>query len=207
MPTMSLIKKIKKRLSFDKPYALSWEGWENWRNEHKTNFPIKYFMLEEVPQYFSDKKMFIDEYIWKFKHRYIPKHQYNVIRIKDLEPGYYDPDVLILHSNFQLLTEWYHNNIFDMEHSPNKEMFDIAKELVDWWENVRPNRTSQLRETPEPPKDYPACWLLMDKYKETPIYRETIEIINRNNKIEEYWDQEDQEQLIKLMKIRTILWY
>ena len=42
---------------------------------------------------------------WAFMHRWVPRHQYNVIRT-GLRPGYYDIDKLMLHGCFALLRRY-----------------------------------------------------------------------------------------------------
>lgn len=114
-------------------------------------------------------------------HRWHPKHQYNVVRIKSLEPGYYDPDIRMLHACFDMYVEWFRYNTIEAE-LMNKEsidgnnpgMWDEMMELYKWWTVEKPER-------------------------------DRAEFITWESN-EEHEEKED-EMLIRLMKIRRHIWY
>jgi len=77
---------------------------------------------------------------WWFIHRFHPSHRYNVIKIKTLSPGYYDPDVRMLHACFDLFAEWFRYNTIENEHMTKKSLeetnpgvWDEMVELYKWW--------------------------------------------------------------------------
>jgi len=78
-------------------------------------------------------------------HRYHPKHQYNRIRIKSLSPGYYDPDIRMLHACFDLYSEWFHYNVFKEKlidkstvNEQDPDLWDEMMTLYQWWTVEKP---------------------------------------------------------------------
>jgi hypothetical protein len=82
---------------------------------------------------------------WKFAHRYIPKHQYNVIRIRDLEPNYWDPDTRIKHAVFQEVCDFVDFSPTQTDWSePNRApIFADLKSVADYWRIERPKLKQQ----------------------------------------------------------------
>src|SRR5665213_300874 len=92
------------------PFALGMSAWDDWHEQLAARFPIRSFIQETIPRAWKQAagyriKHFFKDLKWGFKHRYIKKHQYNVLRPKTLEPGYYDPDTRILHACMEDLRE------------------------------------------------------------------------------------------------------
>ena len=82
---------------------------------------------------------------WKFAHRYIPKHQYNVIRIRDLEPNYYDPDTRIKHAVFQEVCDFVKQSpsITDWSEPSKSPIFADLQSVSDYWLIERPKLVEQ----------------------------------------------------------------
>lgn len=59
---------------------------------------------------FFNIKSMINDYKWKFIHRYIKKHQYFLVHT-GLAPGYYDIDTRMLWANFNLLCSYVENEL------------------------------------------------------------------------------------------------
>jgi hypothetical protein len=51
------------------------------------------------------KNLFSDIQHW-FLHRLIPRHRYNVVYLRDLKPGYYEPEDRLFHSMMQILCDF-----------------------------------------------------------------------------------------------------
>lgn len=77
---------------------------------------------------------------WKFAHRYIPKHQYNVIRIRDLQPQYWDPDTRIKHAIFQEVCDFvdFSPKQTDWSEPTHAPIFAELKSVADYWRIERP---------------------------------------------------------------------
>lgn len=215
-----LKQKIKFLLSFKKPYALTFEEWDDWNSKTRANHPIKWFVCETIPDLFKVHvwwpitKIVVDKWYWGFKYRFIPKHQYHIIKPKTLEPAYHNEYDLILHASFHVLTEFVEyeekEGIVDWRGTPeHSEFWDEAHRLVYWWKHIRPYREDWLeRDYPYPdgPIGSKKMWVLYDKYKHTDEYKEWSRISKIRQKYEKQFEIDDESYLIRLTKIRMFLW-
>ena len=218
----------------EKPWALEWHDWDKWHKNAKDKHPFRYWVAEELLKKLQDFVNLpmdiyhtIEIYI---RNRFIDKVHY--LRT-DLTPGeYYDLDTRILHALFTELTdlveveyasmqrysEEEHNYVFNkgrcslagldylnwagqlkydesMGFSPEDEDYNkptpqattalTVLELYNWWKH-RDNRKN--------PYD------LYSKEKDGPQYYLEID------DMEQKYEQEDTDMLIKLIKIRGSLW-
>lgn len=167
---------------------------------------------------------------WWILHR--TTHRYNKIEIKSLAPGYYDVDERMLHGCFQLLVSFVEReNAIEMldykgelpedpdqraqiEHQ--RAMIAEVKDLYDWWKNKRPRRLSALDalEDGKRPKAF-STWVKSehgmsfgpDEARDQAInYPEYDKALHTSWEQEKRWDEEDDANLIRLMKIRRFLW-
>lgn len=217
---MNHLKKIKSFFKFEDPGPLTMDGWEELDTHRKEQFPIKYFFIETIPETFNNligynlHKLLVDKIYWGFKYRFIKKHQYNIIRPTTLKPGYHNEYDLILHSVFHILTEFIEYNkkedLINWESDkPHSNFWKEANELYNWWINVHPYRYDKLEiEYPDPdgPSGSNCSWILSNKYNDTSEYKEWIKIANIRRIKENEFKQEDETNLIRLMKIRMFLW-
>lgn len=217
-----------------KPFALEWEAWDIWHEEAKRKHPWRYWIADEVLRKLQDIINLpmdiyhtIEVYV---RNRFIDKVHY--LRT-DLTPGeYYDLDTRILHALFTELTdlieveyatmqrysEKENNYVFKKGRCPlagldylnwagrlkydenmgfNPEDDDYHKptpqaesalttlELYNWWKN-RDNRSNPYE--------------MFTKEKDGPRYFAKID------DMEQAYEQEDTDMLIKLIKIRGSLW-
>jgi hypothetical protein len=72
---------------------------------------------------------------YKFMYRFIPKHQYHIIRT-GLELGYHDYDSRILHGCMTLLVEYFEEA---QEHQSISDLSE-AYEIYLYWKIVRPEK-------------------------------------------------------------------
>jgi len=203
------------RFDWKKPIALRWGEWDEWRDEVKDRYPIRYFCYESIPDLWDDIwhygiAKFFKNIKWAILHRFHPRHQYNIVRTR-LKPGYYDPDTQMFEAVFGLLCDYVENNIkWDVINwegdEPRAKAWKEMNELVHWYKEVYPNRYKEFEKArPEPPismKRYNS-----DKYKNEPdvvAYREYIHLLIKK---EGEWAQEDEDQLIRVIKLRPFLWY
>lgn len=219
----------------EKPFALEWDAWDKWHENAKTKHPFRYWVADEFLDYMQnfvnlpmDIYHTIEIYI---RNRFIDKVHY--LRT-NLTPGqYYDLDTRILHALFTELTDlveveyasiqryseknnnyvlkkgrcplagldylnWagqlkYDENMgFNPEDefiynkpTPQSESAQTTLELYNWWKN-RDNRLDPYDLFTEE-KDGPQYYLKIDD-------------------MEEKYEQEDTDMLIKLIQIRGSLW-
>ena len=217
-----LISKIKSLLSFKKPYALTFEGWDDWNSLTKSNHPIKWFFYETIPDEFNVHiwwpitRIVVDKWYWGFKYRFIPKHQYHIIKPKTLKPDYHNQYDLILHASFHVLIEFVEYEeefgMVDWRATPeHSEFWDEAHRLVYWWKHIRPFQEDWLeRDYPYPPGPIEAkdneMWVIYDKYRCTDEYKEWSRISKIRQEHEIQFEKTDESYLIRLAKIRMFLW-
>lgn len=218
-----------------KPFALEWEAWDIWHEEAKKKHPVRYWIADELLGYMQDfVNLPMDVYhtiAVYIRNRFINKIHY--LRT-DLIPGeYYDLDTRILHALFTELTDLVEVEYASMQRYSEKENDYVFKkgrcslaglnylnwagrlkydehmgfnpedefiynkltpqaeaalttlELYNWWKN-RDNRQDP-HEMFTKEKDGPQYFLKIDD-------------------MEQKYEQEDTNMLIKLIQIRGSLW-
>ena len=205
--------------------ARSMEDWDSFKEYHRKRNPIRYFLHHEFESMF----------VWPITHRvrkvydwikYRTTRRYHIVDT-GLEPGYYDVSTRMFHANFNLLKDFveiekahmYHvftehpvakgkdggiaYLLWEMglskEEGGHKQAENAREifELYDWWTNERPYRTDPWTLVNEDARGFGRITDNRDKYEE--VYGEM-------NKLEEKHAKEDEEMLIRLIKIREALW-
>ena len=197
------------------PVALSWEGWDIWKAELRKEFPIRNFIQIKIPRAF--RKVFkyginkrFHDLKWKFIHRYVPRHQYNVLRPASLKPGYHDPCERILHACMEELREYFEKGAPDISWDSDEHhahVYSEMKEIYDWWVNTYLNHEERLDKEYPFPKDVPIGRILGHKHDDDPAVIEWRRIADIHHKAEDQLLAQEEEMLIRLMKIRRSLWY
>lgn len=96
----------------------------------------------------------------------------------------------------------------------SKSQAETAREILflyDWWKNIRPNRPD--------PYDASGWTAICDRNRNDPVWKrfdfgsqtveerkESADAIKESRRIDESYDSEDQQMLIRLIKIRKSLW-
>lgn len=142
---------------------------------------------------------------WWMLHR--TTHRFNRVKIKSLKPGYYDIDYRMLHACFQLLVDYVENErpfeIIDWDHDDeSRQIAQEIKELYYWWKNEYPMRREPIHDIDESLVP-PLTVVCRGDLTEYPAWEEACK---KTQELEERWDREDDENLIRLMKIRPYLW-
>jgi hypothetical protein len=146
----------------------------------------------------------IKDIYWWIKHRIDPRHRYHVIKT-GLKPGYYDIDHLLLHGCFSLLVRFVEEEKcfehINWDSDPVHQC--VASEIEDlyhWWKFEFPKRETTLN----------ALLLIMypnDKdlkeNKNRKLYEQASE---RYNFLEQYYIEEENYNLKRLISIKEFLW-
>ena len=205
----------------DKPKALPIDDWDAWNEETKKKSPFRYWASEVFLDFFQDLINLPLDIIYTIriyvKNRWIDKIQY----LKTgLEPGvYYDLDHRILHGLFNELVDFVEIEYAQLSISDSKKEYKFVKgrcaeaglDHLDWASNLmhKNQLTNQAISAIEVLKLY-KWWKNRDK-RENPydLYDEEkdgefyYKIIDN---IEQDYEQEDTDMLIRLIKIRDSLW-
>lgn len=99
-----MLSKFKKWLNFDRLRMGTADEWHEWEQEFIKQAPIRYWITRKLP--------YLTWYPVKWKYeavqdwlRYRVNRRYHIVDT-GLNPGYYDTDTLILHTNFNLLKKF-----------------------------------------------------------------------------------------------------
>ena len=191
-----------------KPIALPWGGWEKFDNEQKAKYPIRFFLFDKIPEELGHIAYRWRNRVWAFKHRFIPKHKYHIIRTS-LKPGYWDPDTQILHAVMDTVKQF----VDITKDSVNWESEDAhahawaeLQAVYDWWVNKYPNREDELPKLPD--VDFgKIIGEHSEEHSEDPDVKEWKRVSEIHNQMEAEWVKEEEEMLIRVMKVRRFLWY
>jgi len=221
---INLREKILEFWNLDTPTAATMDEWDEWKENSKASKPLVYFLRKTLPDFIKYKIIFpyfywpIRDPKWALMYRFHPNHKYNIIKPRTLKPSYYDPLVLILHANMEILVEFveHERSVQHVDwHGSSKEhgkAWDEMNEICDWWTIKWPEREkmfpdgSPLLERPNIPEEWGHMASLKDKYKDEPIMKEYIKYLKNMSECEEKWEEKEQEMLMRLIKIRKYMW-
>ena len=184
-----------------------WHEHQALKKKNKETYPVRFFLFRTIPRKFGALKMRISRR-W-YKIRGAVWDRYNVIKIDTLSSTWNDVVEQMLHVNFQLLVDYIEKEEpfkrIDWHDDPAHEhAYNEMKDLYHWWKNVYPLREEEL---PEFPPNIEMKDILQNPEKKPhPDYEEWKRIADIHHKTEEEWSKEEEEQLIRLMKIRQFLW-
>jgi len=239
-------------MNYNPPYALGCKGWRLFNDEFEKKAPIRYFITERLPSFFSPIK-----YLFVNATDYVRYRTYNRYFMIDtgLEPGYYEIKHKMLHGMFNLLKDFVEKEqawsfqCWNSQHSLNwkerriplyYELFYRKPEygvqylewaatlddptlpvmqqsieqavtsreilaLYKWWTIIRPLRDEESDETYDDQGF--SMGPLDDDFDHTaPDYVNYMKQRQMVDSLEQTWEEEDTEMLIRLVKIRSALW-
>lgn len=149
---------------------------------------------------------------WKFAHRHVPKHQYHIIRIRDLEPGYHDPDTRIKHAVFQEVCDFvkHSSRTTDWEEARVAPIFADLQSISNYWLVERPKLEEELSRALD-------AWCKarfgnfansrwVDKMNK-PMTEEQLALHKIHSDLEKHIEEEDKRHLMLAIKHLDALWY
>lgn len=74
----------------------------------------------------------LQDAIWWFRHRFVPRHRYNIVRT-GLPPGYYDPDERLIWAFFTTTAKYVEDTEGVIDWARNPEAWAAYKSAADWW--------------------------------------------------------------------------
>lgn len=157
------------------------EWWEKRRQQARRQYPFRYLLSEAAPNVLRKiRGQYIVRPWWKLVHRFNPQHQYHLLRT-GLKPGYYDPDTRFLHG---VLREVRH-------------YAEITQGIIDWDSDDERKETYRLITEA-------SCW-----YTRFCAYQKDLEKgrIPFDYDRDEEWQEQADEHLIAIMRIRRHMWY
>lgn len=125
----------------------SWNYWQRQTQLFKKHFPIRYFLKEDLPHHF---------YQWVtqplnrirawFRYRFSIRH--HVVNT-GLKPGYYDPDIRMMHSVFQILVDFVEIELSSMYHASQSAPQEYHKSVLPIFQKLYRKRTKKNQRYPE----------------------------------------------------------
>ena len=203
------------------------KDFRDWDLKLKKEYPTRYAIAEGIDLFFRPirtlKRRLKDGYWW-VKYRITPKHKYTTIKLKRLDPGYYDADKLLMYFMFEIFEDFmkrqltnpihvWEYTLEDFEHVDEDEAqkeVDVRNatwaemnKIYDWWIE-RPNRVRP--KFPKLPKEWGALSVLNEDFEEEEKMKEWDKVRLQRIALDEQWDKEDEDMMIRLIKIRSVLW-
>ncbi len=191
------------------------EGWHDYEERMKKDYGIRYFLFDTVPGWIDVRYHWWIKNPW-YEFRCRVWNRYNVVTIKTLDPTWSDVLTKILHVNFQLLVEYIEKeepferidwDATDYHKNAAAEM----KELYRWWKEDYPRKEEMFPDGTLLPKSaegdrIPLWELFGETNQDDPKIVDYKKVLDAANKNEGAWVEEEERQLIRLMKIRMALW-
>jgi hypothetical protein len=218
----------------DKPHALEWSKWTEWKNEQKKQRPFRYWLsdtflrkLQNVVYFPSDVYYTIKTYV---RNRFIDKTHYLKT---NLPPGdYYDFDHRILHSLFNELVDFVELELSSLSRWNKDKNYKFVKgrcqeaqdDYFRWANHLKhQGRLTEQAKASRRIKELYEWWKYLrpqraDPYSSSEFSYDIGEILDgkkikqkqksyqKSYDLEEQYDNEDTEMLIELIKIRNHLW-
>ena len=192
--------------------------WEDHYDYLKKNYPIRYFLFEELPRFLRRAYRPVNDAWWWLKYHCIPKHRHHFLDLRQpygnsIDEYYYgwaDLDQRMLYANFNLLKLYFENeqpcNLRDswsqeeIDADPallsQQRSYDEAKAILNWWQVERKENAKIIDN-------------LYDDWRKTKFSNDQSEI-ERCWKLwrdaEEKLEEKTEEMLVRLIKIRRSLW-
>ncbi|KKL95245.1 hypothetical protein LCGC14_1856510, partial [marine sediment metagenome] len=188
----------------------------DWDKKLESEYPIRYAIGKIIKLFFqplrAGKRKLKNAYWW-VQYRVNPKHKYTTIKLKYLDPGYYDPETLLFYSMFEIFEEFMKTQLTDShvkwvltkddfeEWMIEDDLASVEKEIksrndrwkemnaiYDWWINVYPNRESTLPKYPTLPKEWGSLCVLNEDYEDTKEMKEWKKINKICFEAEDDWN-------------------
>jgi hypothetical protein len=196
--------------------------WEDWNQEVKEKFPIRYFFAETLADFvhykiwFTIAKPISDTHYWLVSH-IVPKRRYHMLDLRQPDNGKGDDDVYrygwrdvpekMLFAIFNLLDQFVReelpNKYFPTEEEASKDEFlQIqrnncleAQAIHHWWTIDRKLANKKIN-------DLRVAWSKAHRAR----LPEAKEMLIELRKLEEEFEKTTEEMIARLMKIRLTLW-
>jgi len=178
----------------------------------KEKYPIRYFLLDQVPFKISMFwKWRIAENWYRLKCRVW--HRYNTVEATTLDRTYSDVSELMLHINFQMLVTYVEKEepFEHIDWEDTRAMSSVAKEireLYQWWTVDRGVRDEAIWDGYDDLEEISLGRLFHpdEDIQNSPDVLENRAFLRKCSEEEEAANLEDNLQLIRLVKIRQYLW-
>ena len=210
-----------KHYFYDMPDALAWGEWSKWETKTKKKHPISWFFIDTIPDFFGNCWRPIKDTYYHRKCKHIKKYHHIKIDVDRFFVGndwnadkplrnyhWLDSDTKILFGNFQILVDFVERekNIVDWQVTPeHQKVYEEFTELYKWWTEDRLKRPDAYPDSADFGLTHEDIFgPTVDRKKSA--YKKWTNAVKEAEKVEETYNNEDTEMLIRLITIRNYLW-
>ena len=204
-----------------KPFALSFDDWDLWKEKQRKERPWRYWMSDTVLRKLQNLIYYPSD-LWYGRIRCYIKNRY-LTQTHNLKTGlkkgeWYDLDTRILHGLFNELVEfvevelshlskWDRNKKYKFK---NGRCIEAAYDYFEWANNL-PEDYGPQKEDSIKIKELYEWWTKQRPYRDDPLMTITKKSHGKEyykliDSIEKDYEKEDTAKLIELIKIRSSLW-
>jgi hypothetical protein len=190
-------------------------SWEDYRRDTKANHPIWWFLLDTLPHLFAVKITMRLENLWYW----IRTHTYNKYHLLDLRQtenrggeayyrwGYLDPCTALVLANFKVLERYIQEEPFDLRTQYSEEEIDEQglRSQQDHYDEVMKIYNYWIKGRLEHWKTLELQSQVLHRFRKS-NYKKYLVLLNEYDKNVEAFHQEEEEYLIRLIKVRRGLW-
>lgn len=204
-----------------KPFALSFEDWDIWKEKQRKERPWRYWMSDTLLRKLQDMLYYPSDLVYSIRcylrNRFITQTHHLK---SDLKKGeWYDLDTRILHCLFYELVEfvevelshlskWDRNKKYKFK---NGRCIEAAYDYFKWANNLTEEYSERQREDSIKIRELYEWWTKQRPNRDDPLMTITKESHGKTyykliDNIEKDYEKEDTAKLIELIKIRGSLW-
>lgn len=182
--------------------------WEDWHEEVKRDYPVRYWLTETVPRFFGRKAYWVGEWWYRIKCAVLPSYRFHLLDLRhpgpgiEYEYGFRDVDTVMLWSCFVCLRSYIEkeepwdpadgSTPEELAQEPlksQKARYDEARALYDWWMKGRLEEEAYEK-------------VLFRQFEQN----ETEDTRDAWVTYRQWLEDREQEMLLRLIKIRGGLW-
>lgn len=188
--------------------------WEDWHEEVKRDYPVRYFIFETLKLKLGIKKRQLSQFIWDIKYRIMPEHKYHYLKLSQpkgfyekYQHGWIECDQQMLFALFGILRDYVEKQLDgefptfsesetqDISYYEQIKFYEEAKDLYDYWINRRKIKKENLEK-------------LLNEWSELrkSSQKTDNELYKKYRKAEKDFENEEDKNLIRLVKIRRYMW-
>lgn len=203
--------------------------WEDYYDQLKAEYPVRYFLAETLPKFIRYKMYFpiavpvSNAWYW-FKSHFMPGKKYHLLDLRQpcvkggianfdcYRYGWCDVPEKMLYAMFNLLKEYFDEEPYDLTKDYTEEeieadeglkqqqfCYNEAKAILYWWQVERKEELAVQRQLTHE-------WSELRHTDTGPDNPVTLALLEKSRLAEEEFQNKTDEMIARLMKIRRTLW-
>jgi hypothetical protein len=178
-------------------HRMGMKWWDEQGRRTRQLYPFRDWLHHDFTYFISRwKRRLIHDPSWWVRHR-LPPHRYNILHT-GLKPGYYDPCTRFLHAIMEEVCDYVKvtEDVVDRTWQPEKWAPLLA--AAEWWPKYKYWTEHEFDDS---------RWEDAQKAREAGDKEAQHRAYMALNEIEEKWEQEADDHLVAIMKVRRGIWY